>query len=160
MEFLNVSLSLISAWEAIGRRTYKTCVCYTWSALPVLSSLVRSNYEENCCVRPLYINFRQDLGWRWIHQPEGYYANFCSGPCPYLRSADNTHSSVRQSENILLKSQISFESLLIPISYLCFPPPKAAEPVQHPEPGGVRVPLLCSSGLGAPHHPLLRGSLP
>lgn len=54
-----------------------------------------SNYEENCCVRPLYINFRQDLGWRWIHRPEGYYANFCSGPCPYLRSADTTHSSVR-----------------------------------------------------------------
>ncbi|TNN52955.1 Transforming growth factor beta-3 [Liparis tanakae] len=52
-----------------------------------------NNYEENCCVRPLYINFRQDLGWRWIHQPEGYYANFCSGPCPYLRSADTTHSS-------------------------------------------------------------------
>lgn len=48
-------------------------------------------------MRPLYINFRQDLGWRWIHQPEGYYANFCSGPCPYLRSADTTHSSVRQS---------------------------------------------------------------
>lgn len=60
----------------------------------LLSSLVCSNYEENCCVRPLYINFRQDLGWRWIHQPEGYYANFCSGPCPYLRSADTTHSSV------------------------------------------------------------------
>ncbi|GLD62463.1 transforming growth factor beta-3 proprotein [Lates japonicus] len=32
-----------------------------------------NNYEENCCVRPLYINFRQDLGWRWIHQPEGLY---------------------------------------------------------------------------------------
>lgn len=56
-----------------------------------------SNYEENCCVRQLYINFREDLGWRWIHQPEGYYANFCSGPCPYLRSADTTHSSVRKS---------------------------------------------------------------
>lgn len=47
-------------------------------------------------MRPLYINFRQDLGWRWIHQPEGYYANFCSGPCPYLHSADTTHSSVRR----------------------------------------------------------------
>lgn len=47
-------------------------------------------------MRPLYINFRQDLGWRWIHQPEGYYANFCSGPCPYLHSADTTHSSVRK----------------------------------------------------------------
>lgn len=55
-----------------------------------------SNYEENCCVRPLYIDFRQDLGWRWIHEPKGYHANFCSGPCPYLRSADTTHSSVRK----------------------------------------------------------------
>lgn len=60
-----------------------------------------NNYEENCCVRPLYINFRQDLGWRWIHQPEGYYANFCSGPCPYLRSADNTHSSLLSLYNTL-----------------------------------------------------------
>lgn len=50
--------------------------------------------EENCCVRPLYIDFRQDLGWKWVHEPKGYYANFCSGPCPYLRSADTTHSKV------------------------------------------------------------------
>ncbi|XP_041828520.1 transforming growth factor beta-3 proprotein [Melanotaenia boesemani] len=60
-----------------------------------------NNYEENCCVRPLYINFRKDLGWRWIHQPEGYYANFCSGPCPYLRSADTTHSSMLSLYNTL-----------------------------------------------------------
>ncbi|XP_019940681.1 transforming growth factor beta-3 proprotein [Paralichthys olivaceus] len=60
-----------------------------------------NNYEENCCVRQLYINFRQDLGWRWIHQPEGYYANFCSGPCPYLRSADTTHSSLLSLYNTL-----------------------------------------------------------
>ncbi|KAM8915704.1 transforming growth factor beta-3 proprotein [Spinachia spinachia] len=60
-----------------------------------------NNYEENCCVRELFINFRQDLGWRWIHQPEGYYANFCSGPCPYLRSADTTHSSLLSLYNTL-----------------------------------------------------------
>ncbi|KAM8833287.1 transforming growth factor beta-3 proprotein [Synchiropus picturatus] len=60
-----------------------------------------NNYEENCCVRPLYINFRQDLGWRWIHQPEGYYANFCSGPCPYLRSTETTHSSLLSLYNTL-----------------------------------------------------------
>lgn len=60
-----------------------------------------NNYEENCCVRQLYINFREDLGWRWIHQPEGYYANFCSGPCPYLRSADTTHSSLLSLYNTL-----------------------------------------------------------
>ncbi|KAM6912470.1 transforming growth factor beta-3 proprotein [Xenentodon cancila] len=60
-----------------------------------------NNYEENCCVRELYINFREDLGWRWIHQPEGYHANFCSGPCPYLRSADTTHSSLLSLYNTL-----------------------------------------------------------
>ncbi|XP_051722891.1 transforming growth factor beta-3 proprotein [Ctenopharyngodon idella] len=60
-----------------------------------------SNYEENCCVRPLYIDFRQDLGWRWIHEPKGYHANFCSGPCPYLRSADTTHSTLLSLYNTL-----------------------------------------------------------
>ncbi|KAJ8341559.1 hypothetical protein SKAU_G00338500 [Synaphobranchus kaupii] len=60
-----------------------------------------TNYEENCCVRPLYIDFRQHLGWRWIHEPKGYYANFCSGPCPYLRSADTTHSSLLSLYNTL-----------------------------------------------------------
>ncbi|KAM3870732.1 transforming growth factor beta-3 proprotein [Diretmus argenteus] len=60
-----------------------------------------SNYEENCCVRSLYIDFRQHLGWRWIHEPKGYYANFCSGPCPYLRSADTTHSSLLSLYNTL-----------------------------------------------------------
>lgn len=59
------------------------------------------NLEENCCVRPLYIDFRQDLGWKWVHEPKGYYANFCSGPCPYLRSADTTHSTVLGLYNTL-----------------------------------------------------------
>ncbi|XP_003962498.1 transforming growth factor beta-3 proprotein [Takifugu rubripes] len=60
-----------------------------------------NNYEEKCCVRPLYINFRQDLGWRWIHQPEGYYANFCSGPCPYLSNTATAHSSLLSLYNTL-----------------------------------------------------------
>uniref|UniRef100_A0A8B9P129 Transforming growth factor beta-3 proprotein n=1 Tax=Apteryx owenii TaxID=8824 RepID=A0A8B9P129_APTOW len=59
------------------------------------------NLEENCCVRPLYIDFRQDLGWKWVHEPKGYFANFCSGPCPYLRSADTTHSTVLGLYNTL-----------------------------------------------------------
>lgn len=45
--------------------------------------------EKNCCVRRLYINFRKDLGWKWIHEPKGYYANVCMGPCPYIWSLDN-----------------------------------------------------------------------
>ncbi|KAH0620477.1 hypothetical protein JD844_020989 [Phrynosoma platyrhinos] len=59
------------------------------------------NLEENCCVRRLYIDFRQDLGWKWVHEPKGYFANFCSGPCPYLRSADTTHSTVLGLYNTL-----------------------------------------------------------
>lgn len=86
-------------WGQRGRKCiqlYNSVYSLKLSGQLALSFFICSNYEENCCVRPLYINFRQDLGWRWIHQPEGYYANFCSGPCPYLRSADTTHSSVRQ----------------------------------------------------------------
>ncbi|XP_029106548.1 transforming growth factor beta-3 proprotein-like [Scleropages formosus] len=60
-----------------------------------------SNYEENCCVRSLYIDFRRDLDWKWIHEPKGYFANFCSGPCPYLRSADSTHSTLLSLYNTM-----------------------------------------------------------
>ncbi|XP_062902101.1 transforming growth factor beta-3 proprotein isoform X1 [Mobula hypostoma] len=59
------------------------------------------HYEDNCCVRSLYIDFRQDLGWKWIHEPKGYYANFCAGPCPYLRSTDTQHSTVLGLYNTL-----------------------------------------------------------
>ncbi|KAG7254813.1 hypothetical protein CRUP_019390 [Coryphaenoides rupestris] len=60
-----------------------------------------SNVEENCCVRRLFIDFRQDLDWKWIHEPKGYYANYCSGPCPYLRSSDTTHSTLLSLYNTL-----------------------------------------------------------
>ncbi|XP_030330866.1 transforming growth factor beta-1 proprotein isoform X2 [Strigops habroptila] len=50
--------------------------------------------EQSCCVRPLYIDFRRDLQWRWIHEPRGYMANFCGGACPYLWSADTQYSKV------------------------------------------------------------------
>uniref|UniRef100_A0A672GDY3 Transforming growth factor beta n=1 Tax=Salarias fasciatus TaxID=181472 RepID=A0A672GDY3_SALFA len=52
------------------------------------------NVQDNCCLRSLYIDFRKDLGWRWIHEPKGYDANFCAGACPYLWSADTQHSKV------------------------------------------------------------------
>ncbi|XP_036395647.1 transforming growth factor beta-2 proprotein [Megalops cyprinoides] len=52
------------------------------------------NMQESCCLRSLYIDFRKDLGWRWIHEPRGYHANFCAGACPYLWSADTQHSKV------------------------------------------------------------------
>ncbi|XP_067366060.1 transforming growth factor beta-2 proprotein isoform X1 [Channa argus] len=52
------------------------------------------NVQNNCCLRSLYIDFKRDLGWRWIHEPKGYEANFCAGACPYLWSADTQHSKV------------------------------------------------------------------
>ena len=54
-----------------------------------------SSTEKNCCVRQLYIDFRKDLGWKWIHEPKGYHANFCLGPCPYIWSLDTQYSKVR-----------------------------------------------------------------
>ncbi|XP_035697074.1 transforming growth factor beta-2 proprotein-like isoform X1 [Branchiostoma floridae] len=52
--------------------------------------------EPNCCLRELYIDFQRDLGWKWIHAPKGYNANFCAGSCPYLWSTDSqvTHSTI------------------------------------------------------------------
>uniref|UniRef100_A0A8D0HAI0 Transforming growth factor beta 1 n=1 Tax=Sphenodon punctatus TaxID=8508 RepID=A0A8D0HAI0_SPHPU len=50
--------------------------------------------HRNCCVRSLYIDFRKDLQWKWIHEPKGYMANFCLGPCPYIWSADTQYSKV------------------------------------------------------------------
>ncbi|XP_039366912.1 transforming growth factor beta-1 proprotein-like isoform X2 [Mauremys reevesii] len=50
--------------------------------------------EKNCCVRPLFIDFRKDLQWKWIHEPKGYMANFCMGPCPYIWSSDTQYSKV------------------------------------------------------------------
>ena len=52
------------------------------------------NVQDNCCLRPLYIDFKRDLGWKWIHEPKGYNANFCAGACPYLWSSDTQHSRV------------------------------------------------------------------
>ncbi|CAN0396383.1 unnamed protein product [Lampetra planeri] len=59
------------------------------------------NVEDNCCLRHLYINFRKDLGWNWIHEPQGYHANFCAGPCPYMWSMNTQHSTVLSLYNTI-----------------------------------------------------------
>lgn len=70
--------------------------------LLVITFFSLRNSEESCCVRRLHIDFRRDLDWKWIHEPSGYDANYCSGPCPYLRSSDTTHSSVRRTRKLFL----------------------------------------------------------
>ncbi|KAG8448811.1 hypothetical protein GDO86_015764 [Hymenochirus boettgeri] len=47
-----------------------------------------------CCVKPLYINFRKDLGWKWIHEPKGYEANYCLGDCPYIWGRNTQYNRV------------------------------------------------------------------
>lgn len=68
-----------------------------------LSSRVRRSTEskdtctaqtETCCVRSLYIDFRKDLGWKWIHKPTGYHANYCMGSCTYIWNAENKYSQI------------------------------------------------------------------
>lgn len=49
---------------------------------------------ETCCVRSLYIDFRKDLGWKWIHKPTGYHANYCMGSCTYIGNAENKYSQI------------------------------------------------------------------
>ncbi|XP_037534305.1 transforming growth factor, beta 1a [Nematolebias whitei] len=49
---------------------------------------------ETCCVRSLYIDFRKDLGWKWIHKPSGYHANYCMGSCTYIWNAENKYSQI------------------------------------------------------------------
>ncbi|XP_028276001.1 transforming growth factor, beta 1a [Parambassis ranga] len=53
-----------------------------------------SAQTETCCVRSLYIDFRKDLGWKWIHMPKGYFANYCMGSCTYIWNAENKYSQI------------------------------------------------------------------
>ncbi|XP_048836463.1 transforming growth factor beta-1 proprotein-like [Brienomyrus brachyistius] len=53
-----------------------------------------SENNEDCCVRKLYIDFRKDLGWKWIYKPKGYHANYCMGSCTYIWNADNKYSQI------------------------------------------------------------------
>ncbi|KAM8909885.1 transforming growth factor beta-2 proprotein [Spinachia spinachia] len=50
--------------------------------------------DQGCCLRSLYIDFRRDLNWKWIHEPKGYKANFCAGNCPYIWSANNHYNMI------------------------------------------------------------------
>lgn len=89
-----VSAMVIFPWPNSGPlpQTLKSrmglkCVC-------VCLSVCLSGSDQGCCLRSLYIDFRRDLNWKWIHEPKGYKANFCAGNCPYLWSANNHYNMV------------------------------------------------------------------
>ena len=41
-----------------------------------------------CCLKPLILNFKKDLGMDFITQPVSFEANFCEGYCPELSGED------------------------------------------------------------------------
>lgn len=99
-------ISLLALCEMARALTRPVSWCLLWvewvtfltqgeinSQIPTASSFNR-NVQDNCCLRPLYIDFKRDLGWKWIHEPKGYNANFCAGACPYLWSSDTQHTKV------------------------------------------------------------------
>lgn len=44
--------------------------------------------QSTCCLRPLTIRFREDLGFNFVVQPTSYMANYCGGVCPRLTGGD------------------------------------------------------------------------
>ena len=55
----------------------------------VTSRYCSGTNEKRCCVRPLEINFREDLGWNYISSPATFNANYCAGDCPLNWHTEN-----------------------------------------------------------------------
>ena len=59
--------------------------------------------ETICCLKPLVLNFKRDLGLNFITQPQQFEANFCEGYCPELSGEDVMTSTrfqfLRELEN-------------------------------------------------------------
>ena len=60
-----------------------------------------------CCLKPLILNFKRDLGMDFITQPESFEANFCEGYCPELSGEDVMTSTRFQFLRKLKNSPVS-----------------------------------------------------
>lgn len=47
-----------------------------------------SDNESTCCLQPLDINFKDDLGIDFITRPKTFRANFCNGYCPEVTGTE------------------------------------------------------------------------
>ena len=75
--------------QRMRRQTLNARFCHSIATRPGLQSA-----RNHCCVRGLYLNFRRDLGWDWIAEPEGFKPNHCAGGCPYRWATSSAYSSV------------------------------------------------------------------
>lgn len=71
-------------------------------------------------MQSLYIDFRKDLGWKWIHKPTGYYANYCKGSCSYIWNAENKYSQVKFSPLCVISSRTRLHFLITFLQTLSF----------------------------------------
>lgn len=94
--FSQCAVSTISANRFAPSSTQNPFACF-----------LRCSQTETCCVRSLYIDFRKDLGWKWIHKPSGYHANYCMGSCTYIWNTENKYSQVWYS-TLNLQSSVLF----------------------------------------------------
>ena len=44
--------------------------------------------QSTCCLKPLTIRFKEDLGFNFIIEPKSYVANYCGGVCPRSAGGD------------------------------------------------------------------------
>ena len=44
--------------------------------------------QTTCCLKPLVINFAEDLGFHFILQPREFEANYCEGICPEVSGGE------------------------------------------------------------------------
>ncbi len=159
VEFLN--FSLVSGCEAIGKKMYTTLkiVCYLQNEVcnppcPLLSAAI----TRRTAVCDHYILISGKI-WAGGGSISLRGTTPTSALVPVLTYAAQTPPTARWDKvprhiNVMNRKCGSWS--LSPSAF----PSIAPEPVQHLEPRSIRLTLLRSSGLGAPHHPLLRGSLP
>lgn len=55
---------------------------------PQATKFCKAQNDTICCLKPLVLNFKRDLGMDFITQPESFEANFCEGYCPELSGED------------------------------------------------------------------------
>ncbi|ODM92821.1 Growth/differentiation factor 8 [Orchesella cincta] len=54
-----------------------------------------NSQETRCCKYPLTVDF-EEFGWDWIIAPKQYYANYCSGECPFAFLQKYPHNHIVQ----------------------------------------------------------------
>ena len=47
------------------------------------------NEDASCCSRPVFVSF-EDLSWKWVLSPQGFWTNKCMGNCKNAKPGKNS----------------------------------------------------------------------